>query len=219
MKSKHPDISLEGFGDLTVSVNSDSPKQELEDSLNSHETDIEEKEMNVKEECKEYNCTNEDRCHEDSSEMIELRSMVWHHPVPRKSTMENSMLEKTDEVKSSHEENILVDSSTSQPKLGRKGMKSDFPQVADTELETDSFEQKDAVKKEILDDGSNQGEISAETSASYSGSTCRVNKCKEMKSHFHCHLCDFIAFKVCPVRNRAHFIHSCVTVLLVTYVA
>lgn len=204
MKSKHPDISLEGFGDLTMSVNSNSPKQELEDSLNSHETDVEEKEISVKEECKEYNCTNEDGCQEDSSEMIELRSMVWHHPVPRRGTLENSMLEQTDEIKSSNEENNLVESGTSQSKIGGKGKKSDFHQEGVTELETDSYDQKDELKKEPMDDGSNQGERSAETSASYSVSTCRINKCKEMKSHFHCHLCDFISFKVCPFRSRAH---------------
>ena len=196
MKSKHPEISLEGFGELTVSVNSDSPNQEFDDSLNSHETDVEEKEINNKEESKEYNSANEGGSHEDASDMIELRSMVWHHPITRKSSSENSLLGKSNEIKGSTAENIVAEKSLSQPEMDQELEKSDILRRPDTKPNRSSYGQNSELKRETMSDDSVQNHGSSETSTPYSASTCRVNKCKEMKSHFHCHLCDFIAFKV-----------------------
>jgi len=194
MKSKHPEISLEGFGDLTVSLNSDSPKQEFEDSLNSHETDIEEKNINIKEEPKEYSSTNDSGCPEDASDMIELRSMVWHHPMPRNGTSQNSMLEK---AKDSHHDSILDEKSLSEKELSQTVEKSNLLQDPDSKLAAGTHEQKTDVKNEHLgvEPMQNDEGMASEVPLTYSRSTCRISRCNEMKSHFHCHLCDFVTFK------------------------
>ena len=214
MKSKHPEVSLEGFGDMTVSANSGSPKQEFDDSLNSHETDMEEKEyMNIKEESKDFNSTIEGGYNDekigDASEMIELRSMVWHHPLPRKITVEKSIQGKGDEVNGTHEEKVLVEKTPCPDEIEPKIENDTFQEESDFNLDKTTYEDGVEMQMGNLNESSNQnaGELAAEPSpSSYSGSTCRVNKCKEMKSHFHCHLCDFIAYKVCIPKSHSNYI-------------
>lgn len=197
MKSKHPDISLESFGDLTMSVNSDSPKQEMDDSLNSHETDIDDKEStNIKEEFSEFDTQVDRRSHNEKNseeaKMIELGSMVWHHPLPRKDMLLKGNIM---EANGSHVGNATEEKTASQE--GTEIMPQELP--SDEKEKNSSFDQNNDVKIEDPDTKSNpsqDGMISPEASALFAGSSCKFSKCKEIKSHFHCHLCDFIAFKV-----------------------
>lgn len=184
---------------MTVSMRSESPNRDLEDSLNSQETDTEDKEMvNVKAEYDDCEATAEGGYHDDklsdAAEMIELRSMVWHHPMARKIPKENSGTENTEKVNGSHDESLVMEKCSVSPE-SKKSLTEPHP---DTEQEESSFQERDEGKLEGWDESSSisQREAVGSTVPRYSGSSCKNNKCKEIKSHFHCHLCDFVAFKV-----------------------
>ena len=187
IKSKHPEIPIDSICDSvpTASTSNGGSSKELDDSGTSG--DLEESQMDLKEEDEETGPTTmvvyeENQiikvCEEpERPEMIELNSMVWHHPATKKSRVEDGVSKRNVKQNGNHE----------------NGLMHEDPYRSDNENDQKPMQ----MYEEPLDHPFQEQQIRPNVPVSVSAAAaCRVQNCQETKIHFHCHLCEFFTLKV-----------------------
>ena len=170
MRSKHPEVPIDTIGDANANGNGDI----FDESAGPSELDVKEKEPSVKLESKDddYDGTiNADAEYAKNNEpdMMELKSMAWHHPAPKRARYSNPARMKSFDM-NGDEDVIYREENQHEPDQNEENS------------ETGVLEEP--VKEE------------SGTPVVPKTASCRINGCREEKIHFHCHLCDFYSFKV-----------------------